>query len=495
MTPQSIAKLPNPHFKPTITEGSISKREAYSSETVTLSQLDGFVQQFIKDTEAGLPTISEVLASKSFPTNWSVYTYSKIALIAATRVYARDPANSRVLINASCPGYCATDLNYNAGPRPPAEGAKTPVLLALLPEGSTVTGRFYEDEKDSECAITDATLLSLSTAQCSSEIISLNLSYCDISDTGLLAVADSCSSLQTLSLNSQYMQREDLSKSRVTDRSLVALGRQCRELSTLSLCCEYFPNMTETGMVSLVESASSLTSLSLSQSYKYSNNLLAAISDNATLRSQLRELDLSRCNQYSALGVRPLAQFCTGVTSLDLSGCVGINHETLMAVAESFPALNVINIDSCEHSVLDVFIHKLCAHHPLLIDLSVSHATRLTSSAIDSITTHCKQIKALNISYNHKIHDDSIIKLIDNCTALTNLNMRDCAATVRSISHAIRLAPRLSRLRVTGCTVSESELQTLFSVEKTSLEILFCKLEGGSTVTYQYDNFRIVREY
>eukprot|EP01034_Spumella_vulgaris_P039835 gene39835-49228_t len=129
---------------------SDAEREAYSSETVTLAQLDSFVQQFIKDTEAGLPTITEALAAKGFPSIYSVYSYSKIALIAATRVYARDPANSRVLINASCPGFCATDLNGNAGPRPPAEGAKTPVLLALLPEGSTVTGRFYENEADSE---------------------------------------------------------------------------------------------------------------------------------------------------------------------------------------------------------------------------------------------------------------------------------------------------------------------------------------------------------
>lgn len=125
-------------------------REAYSAESLTIPQLTGYVEQFIADSEALKPTIEEALAAKGFPAAYAIYSYSKIAIIAATRVLARDPANARVLINASCPGYCATDLNNNSGPRSPEEGAKTPVAVALLPEGSTVTGRFYENEADSE---------------------------------------------------------------------------------------------------------------------------------------------------------------------------------------------------------------------------------------------------------------------------------------------------------------------------------------------------------
>jgi NAD(P)-dependent dehydrogenase (short-subunit alcohol dehydrogenase family) len=130
--------------------GSYADSGVYSTDSLTIPQLSGLVENFISDIERGLPTINDGLEKASFPAAHSVYSYSKIAVIAATRVFARDPANSRVLINSVCPGYCSTEMNQHAGPRPPAEGAQNVVLLALLPEDSTVNGRFYENMTESE---------------------------------------------------------------------------------------------------------------------------------------------------------------------------------------------------------------------------------------------------------------------------------------------------------------------------------------------------------
>ena len=70
---------------------------------------------------------------------------SKLALIAATRVLARDyPA---IRCNAMCPGYCDTDMTSHRGPRPPADGAKIAVLLATMEPAPT--GAFYENMRES----------------------------------------------------------------------------------------------------------------------------------------------------------------------------------------------------------------------------------------------------------------------------------------------------------------------------------------------------------
>lgn len=126
-------------------------QDAYSNDSLTLQELNGFVNQFIIDTENNIHTHAEAFTKNTnFPADGAIYSYSKIALIAATKVLARDPANARVLINAGCPGYCDTDMSNHLGPRPASEGAKTLALLALLRDDSTITGRFYENEGDSE---------------------------------------------------------------------------------------------------------------------------------------------------------------------------------------------------------------------------------------------------------------------------------------------------------------------------------------------------------
>ena len=70
---------------------------------------------------------------------------SKLALIAATKVLARDHPSIRC--NAMCPGYCDTDMSSHRGPRPPADGAKIAVLLATMEPAPT--GAFYENMRES----------------------------------------------------------------------------------------------------------------------------------------------------------------------------------------------------------------------------------------------------------------------------------------------------------------------------------------------------------
>ncbi|WP_433130179.1 SDR family oxidoreductase [Micromonospora sp. CA-240977] len=72
------------------------------------------------------------------------YAPSKSFLNAVTLQYARELADTNILINCACPGFVATDLNGFRGVRTPQQGAATAIRLATLPDGGP-TGGFFED--------------------------------------------------------------------------------------------------------------------------------------------------------------------------------------------------------------------------------------------------------------------------------------------------------------------------------------------------------------
>jgi NAD(P)-dependent dehydrogenase (short-subunit alcohol dehydrogenase family) len=74
----------------------------------------------------------------------AAYAPSKTFLNAVTVQYAKELHDTNILINAACPGFCATDLNGFRGVRTPEQGAATAIRLATLPDDGP-TGGFFED--------------------------------------------------------------------------------------------------------------------------------------------------------------------------------------------------------------------------------------------------------------------------------------------------------------------------------------------------------------
>ncbi|MFD7996577.1 SDR family oxidoreductase [Streptomyces mexicanus] len=75
----------------------------------------------------------------------AAYAPSKTFLNAVTVQYAKELADTKILINAVCPGYTATDLNAFQGVRTPQQGAVSAIRLATVPDDGP-TGRFFSDE-------------------------------------------------------------------------------------------------------------------------------------------------------------------------------------------------------------------------------------------------------------------------------------------------------------------------------------------------------------
>jgi NAD(P)-dependent dehydrogenase (short-subunit alcohol dehydrogenase family) len=73
------------------------------------------------------------------------YSPSKTFLNAVTVQYAKELADTDILINAACPGFVATDLNGFRGTRTPTQGAAIALHLATLPDDGP-TGGYFDDD-------------------------------------------------------------------------------------------------------------------------------------------------------------------------------------------------------------------------------------------------------------------------------------------------------------------------------------------------------------
>ncbi len=72
------------------------------------------------------------------------YSPSKTYLNAVTVQYAKELADTGILINLGCPGYVATDLNGFRGYRTPEQGAAIAVKLGTLPDDGP-SGGYFDD--------------------------------------------------------------------------------------------------------------------------------------------------------------------------------------------------------------------------------------------------------------------------------------------------------------------------------------------------------------
>ncbi|MCV3214534.1 SDR family oxidoreductase [Plectonema radiosum NIES-515] len=72
------------------------------------------------------------------------YNSSKTALNAMTIQFAHELKDTSIKVNSADPGYVATELNANSGPRTVEQGAIAPVRLATLPDDGP-TGGFFDE--------------------------------------------------------------------------------------------------------------------------------------------------------------------------------------------------------------------------------------------------------------------------------------------------------------------------------------------------------------
>jgi len=107
-------------------------QDIFRHPDLTMSELQELVYQFERDVAEG------VHLEKGWPQ--SNYGMSKLALIAASRIWAREEFSNNVRVNSVCPGSVATDMSSGRGRRSPEEGAEQVVFPCLLEDDGVDDG-------------------------------------------------------------------------------------------------------------------------------------------------------------------------------------------------------------------------------------------------------------------------------------------------------------------------------------------------------------------
>lgn len=102
---------------------------------VTEKRLDEIIQWFLSDLKANK------LEENGWPLTVSAYKVSKAAINVFTRLMAKKYPN--ILINCVHPGYVITDMSAQTGYITTEEGAKAPVMVALLPNNESPSGAYF----------------------------------------------------------------------------------------------------------------------------------------------------------------------------------------------------------------------------------------------------------------------------------------------------------------------------------------------------------------
>jgi NAD(P)-dependent dehydrogenase (short-subunit alcohol dehydrogenase family) len=145
-----------------ITGGTPQEPTKVSAEQV-LAVVDTNVLGVIRVTNATLPllrraasprivNVSSTVGSLALQTAQAeavgpisgAYSPTKSYLNALTIQYAKELADTPILINNACPGYVATDLNAFTGTQTPTQGAAIAIHLATLPDNGP-TGHLFDD--------------------------------------------------------------------------------------------------------------------------------------------------------------------------------------------------------------------------------------------------------------------------------------------------------------------------------------------------------------
>ncbi|CAF4529843.1 unnamed protein product, partial [Didymodactylos carnosus] len=99
-------------------ETSKALQEKYTSSTLTTTELEHLVEDFI----SAVGTNSLEYLGYNVNMSFMIYGMSKAALNALTRIEAREWAGVKNLLVVSVtPGFCATDINQNASDARPAK--------------------------------------------------------------------------------------------------------------------------------------------------------------------------------------------------------------------------------------------------------------------------------------------------------------------------------------------------------------------------------------
>lgn len=114
-------------------------RALLEREDLLEDEIEGMVSKFLRDVRNG------TWKSQGWPSYWTDYAVSKLALNAHSRVLAKRYSykGSGLSVNCICPGFTQTSMTKGKGTHTADHAASLAASLALLPPHQLPNGKFF----------------------------------------------------------------------------------------------------------------------------------------------------------------------------------------------------------------------------------------------------------------------------------------------------------------------------------------------------------------
>lgn len=274
-----------------------------------------------------------------------------------------------------------------------------------------------------------------------------------------------------------------------TDVSLEAIGKGCPNLKQMSLkkCCF----VSDNGLVAFSKVAGSLESLQLEECNRITHlGILGALSN---CISKLKSLSLVKCMGIKDLALEiPVLSPCESLRSLTIRSCLGFGSASLAILGKLCPQLHHIDFSGlC--GITDAGLLSLLEGCDGLVKVNLSECLNLTDEVVMALARlHGETLEVLNLEGCRKLTDASLVAIADNCSLLNDLDVSKClisddgvAALSRGVQHNLQI------LSLSGCSkVSNKSMPFLRKLGKTllGLNIQHCNSISSSTIELLLEN-------
>lgn len=234
-----------------------------------------------------------------------------------------------------------------------------------------------------------------------------------------------------------------------SDNSLGVFAR-LRHLITHLICSG---SLTEEASFSYVmQACPHLISLDISRTRTFSDRLI-------DIPSTIEQLDISKCSWLVNATLKKMIGICPQLTKLSLNSNVQLTFVE-WAELQKLRQLKALDISRC-HQIHDddfLLILKACTQ---VTELSLEECTRLTDRALFEIARNLKYLAILNIARCH-LSDGLLAEITSHCCYLRRLNITRCLAiTAKGLLQALKPALELRELNISHCRISDITLEAV----------------------------------
>ncbi|KEH41769.1 putative leucine-rich repeat domain, L domain-containing protein [Medicago truncatula] len=266
----------------------------------------------------------------------------------------------------------------------------------------------------------------------------INLEFArDVEDAHLILIKDKCfDSLQSLeSLNLNVCQK-------ISDTGIEAITSCCPQLKTFSVYWNV--RVTDTGLLHTARNCKHIVDLNISGCKNISDRGVQLVADNYP---KLESLNLTRCVKLTDAGLKELLQKCLSLQSLNLYAVSSFTDEAYRKICL---LTRLTFLDLCGAQNLSDQGLQSISKCKNLVSLNLTWCVRVTDEGVIAIAQSCTSLEFLSLFGIVGVTDKCLVALSKSCSnSITTLDVNGCIGIKkRSREELLQLFPYLKCFKV-----------------------------------------------